>query len=104
MVESLGSAAIRAGDARIASVQRAQAAAPTAEVQAPAKAKAPAEAAAPPPATMASSMAEKPPVDASRVQQIKTALANGTFPLSPSTIADQFIALKYDWMSRNEPA
>jgi negative regulator of flagellin synthesis FlgM len=53
---------------------------------------------------MASAMAAAPPVDADRVQEIKTALANGTFPLSPSTIADQFIALRYDWMSQNEQA
>jgi negative regulator of flagellin synthesis FlgM len=102
MVESIGSATIRAGIAPVTNVQRAGAAAPVASVATAAK----------PTGTdatqasgaMASAMAAAPPVDADRVQEIKTALANGTFPLSPSTIADQFIALRYDWMSQNEQA
>ncbi len=102
MVESLGSATIRAGLSPVSTVQRAGPAAPV-SAAAPVGRTASADATRAPGA-MASAMAAAPPVDADRVQQIKTALANGTFPLSPSTIADQFIALRYDWMSQNEPA
>ncbi|KTT75531.1 flagellar biosynthesis anti-sigma factor FlgM [Sphingomonas endophytica] len=102
MVESIGSSTVRAGLAPVSTVQRSSAATPVAEVAPTAKA-APADATQAPGA-MASAMAAEPPVNADRVQQIKTALANGTFPLSPSTIADQFIALRYDWVSRNEQA
>ncbi|WP_298668541.1 flagellar biosynthesis anti-sigma factor FlgM [uncultured Sphingomonas sp.] len=51
------------------------------------------------PQTLASRLAAKPPVDSDRVQRIKNALANGTFPISPATLADQLIALRYDWLS-----
>ena len=44
-----------------------------------------------------------PPVDAERVAQIKKAIADGTFPLPPATIADRLIALKFEW-TRNDPA
>ena len=102
MVESLGSATARAGLSAVSTVQRTAKAGPVAAA-APVAKPAGAEATQAPGA-MASAMAAAPPVDADRVHQIKTALANGTFPLSPSTIADQFIALRYDWMSQNEPA
>jgi len=36
--------------------------------------------------------ASAPPVDAERVQQIKAALADGTYPLVPTKIADAMIA------------
>lgn len=102
MVESLGSATARAGLSSVSTVQRTTKAATVADAAPVAKAAGPDATQAP--GAMASAMASAPPVNADRVQQIKTALANGTFPLSPSTIADQFIALRYDWMSQNEPA
>lgn len=102
MVESIGSVTVRAGVSPVATVQRTAKAAPVAEA-APVTKQASTDAAQAPGA-LASAMAGSPPVNADRVQQIKTALANGTFPLSPSTIADQFIALRFDWMSRNEQA
>lgn len=52
--------------------------------------------------TLASQLAAKPPVDAERVRRIKEALANGTFPLSPATLADQLIALRYDWLANDK--
>ncbi|WEK44672.1 MAG: flagellar biosynthesis anti-sigma factor FlgM [Candidatus Sphingomonas colombiensis] len=52
--------------------------------------------------TLASRLAATPPVDSNRVQRIKDALANGTFPLSPATLADQLIALRYDWMANDK--
>lgn len=48
---------------------------------------------------VAAKLASRPPVDTERVQQIKNAVANGTFPILPATIADRLLALRYDWMS-----
>ena len=48
---------------------------------------------------LAASLAVKPPIDEERVAQIKKAIANGTFPILPATIADRLLALRYDWMS-----
>ena len=97
MVETVGNSTIKASDLRVASVSRPTAAAPVATPTAP-----PANVAVPARATLAKTMAAEPPVDSNRVQQIKAAIANGTFPLSPTTIADQFIALKYDWMATEQ--
>lgn len=51
----------------------------------------------------AAQLAAKPPVDTERVAQIKRAIANGTFPISPATIADRMLALRYDWIA-HDPA
>ncbi len=99
MVEMIGSATVRAGISPVTNVPRLGATAPVATTAKPGGTDATKA-----PGAMASAMAATPPVDSKRVQEIKTALANGTFPLSPSTIADQFIALRYDWMSQNEQA
>lgn len=40
----------------------------------------------------ASADAATPPVDAARVQQIRTALQNGSYPLVPTRIADAIIS------------
>ena len=97
MVDSVSSNTIRAGDLRIANVARV-AAAPAVTTDAPASSLPGVQA----PQTLARSMATKPPVDSERVAAIKSAIANGTFPLSPATIADQLIALKYAWMSHEQ--
>lgn len=47
--------------------------------------------------------AAAPPVDAERVARIKKAIADGNFPLVPSTIADRLLALKLEW-NPNEPS
>jgi negative regulator of flagellin synthesis FlgM len=52
---------------------------------------------------LASQLAAQPPVDADRVARIKRAIAEGTFPILPATIADRMLALRYDWMS-HDPA
>ncbi len=97
MVDSVSTSTIKAGDLRAGGVLRATAATPMAAASTtPAPARTPAPAA---PETLSRSMASSAPVDVERVQMIKSAIANGTFPLSPATIADQLIALKYDWMS-----
>ena len=41
---------------------------------------------------LAAALAAKPPVDDERVAQIKKAIANGTFPILPATIADRLLA------------
>ncbi len=53
-------------------------------------------------ASAAKGYAAKPPVDLDRVARIRKAIADGNFPIFPSTIADRLIASKYDWL-RNDP-
>jgi negative regulator of flagellin synthesis FlgM len=54
-----------------------------------------------PVAQLAGQLAARPPVDADRVARIKRAIAEGTFPILPATIADQLLSLRYDWMSHD---
>jgi negative regulator of flagellin synthesis FlgM len=42
-------------------------------------------------------MAASAPVDSDRVGEIKKAIATGTFPILPATIADRLLALKLNW-------
>lgn len=51
--------------------------------------------------TASQTMSARPPVDVDRVRLIKQAVETGTFPLSPATVADRLIALKYEWMSND---
>ena len=60
------------------------------------------EQAAPHVATLARSVAAAPPVDAERVARIKSAIANGTFPILPATIADQMMAMRFQWISHDQ--
>ena len=53
---------------------------------------------------IAAAMASKPPVDVDRVALVRRAIERGEFPILPATIADQMIALKYDWMSADDQA
>ncbi|WNO53682.1 flagellar biosynthesis anti-sigma factor FlgM [Stakelama saccharophila] len=48
-------------------------------------------------ASTARSFAEAPPVDAERVARIRQAVKEGSFPITPATIADRLIALKLQW-------
>ncbi|MCR5870507.1 MULTISPECIES: flagellar biosynthesis anti-sigma factor FlgM [unclassified Sphingomonas] len=54
-------------------------------------------------ASLTQSAAASAPVDAERVARIKKAIADGNFPLVPSTIADRLLALKLQW-NPNDPA
>jgi negative regulator of flagellin synthesis FlgM len=54
-----------------------------------------------PVAQLARQLAAQPPVDTDRVARIKRAIADGTFPILPATIADQLLSLRYDWMSHD---
>jgi negative regulator of flagellin synthesis FlgM len=51
---------------------------------------------------LASELASKPPIDMDRVTRIKKAIADGTFPILPATIADQLLALKMNWVPNDE--
>lgn len=53
--------------------------------------------------TLAQAAAQKPVVDHERVAQIRKAIADGKFPLIPSTVADRLLALKMEWRP-NDPA
>lgn len=44
--------------------------------------------------------ASQPPVDADRVHDIRKALAQGRFPISPAKIADRLIAVHYRWQEK----
>jgi negative regulator of flagellin synthesis FlgM len=46
---------------------------------------------------LAQPLATAPPVDVDRVSKIKKAIADGKFPLVPSTVADRLLALKLEW-------
>ena len=48
---------------------------------------------------LAVEMAARPPIDRDRVQQIKHAIENGSFPIVPARIADRLIAASLDWAS-----
>jgi negative regulator of flagellin synthesis FlgM len=48
---------------------------------------------------VAAELSARPPVDADRVSQIKRAIATGTFPILPATIADRLLAVRYEWMN-----
>jgi negative regulator of flagellin synthesis FlgM len=52
--------------------------------------------------TVAAQLSASAPVDMDRVQKIKQAVADGRFPLSPTTIADALIAARYEWMSNDQ--
>jgi negative regulator of flagellin synthesis FlgM len=98
MVDSIGAKPSVAGDR---SVARIAAAAPTTVVQTPVLPKQ--ISVVPESIALAKSMAASPPIDASRVAAIKKAIATGTFPILPATIADRLMALRLDWNS-NETA
>ena len=46
---------------------------------------------------LAQVLAAEPPVDLERVAKIKRAIATGSFPILPATIADRLLALKLEW-------
>ena len=95
MVESVSNGG-KVSDLSLAPVTRVASAAPVKQVVSGAAAETAAT------ASTAKAMAASAPVDADRVRVIKAAVESGTFPLSPATIADRLIALKYEWMSHDE--
>lgn len=49
------------------------------------------------PVSTAKALSASAPVDVERVARIRRAVEEGRFPLSPATIADRLIALKFEW-------
>ena len=96
MVDPIGPKGSTPSDLRVAPVTPVAAAPKVAPVAAP-------EVQVSPTAQLSGQLAARPPVDTDRVARIKQAIADGTFPILPTTIADQLLALRYDWMS-DEPA
>ena len=47
-------------------------------------------------------LAATAPIDLDRVARIKQAIADGTFPILPGTIADNLIALRLQWTAEDE--
>lgn len=99
MVDPVGSKAVQGIERRLQPV------APVSAVRATASA-VQADAARAAPTTMqalSAPAAATPPVDVERVARIKKAIADGNFPLVPSTVADRLLALKLQW-NPHEPA
>lgn len=96
MVDPIGPKGLTPSDLRVAPAAPVVAAPKAAPVAAP-------EVQVSATAQLSGQLAARPPVDTDRVARIKQAIADGTFPILPTTIADQLLALRYDWMS-DEPA
>ncbi|MBC3942687.1 flagellar biosynthesis anti-sigma factor FlgM [Sphingomonas albertensis] len=102
MVDSIGAKPSVAGDR---SVVRVAAATPTTAVQTPVQTSVQPQAQASVRSdslALAKSMASAPPVNASRVAEIKKAIASGNFPILPATIADRLMAFRLDWTSNDK--
>lgn len=100
MVDSIGAKPSVAGDR---SVVRVAAATPTTAVQTPVQPQPQAQASVRSDSlALAKSMASAPPVNASRVAEIKKAIASGNFPILPATIADRLMAFRLDWTSNDK--
>ncbi|MGU3389527.1 flagellar biosynthesis anti-sigma factor FlgM [Sphingomonas sp. M1A8_2b] len=104
MVDSIGTTPSVAGDR---SVARVAAATPTMAVQTPVQPSPQAAAQAQNPVVsdsiaLAKTMASSPPVNATRVAEIKKAIAAGNFPILPATIADRLMALSLAWNSNDK--
>ncbi|WBH15657.1 flagellar biosynthesis anti-sigma factor FlgM [Sphingomonas radiodurans] len=93
MVDSIGVKPL-INDRKITEIQRV--AAPAAAVSV---AKQPETTQAP---TVAAQLSVAAPVDVDRVKKIQQAVAEGNYPLSPTTIADALIAARYEWMSHEQ--
>ncbi len=100
MVDPIGAKPVTAADRRVAPVQTSVASAPAPVAPVPA---APATVATAATVALARSLAAQPPVDTDRVARIRAAIANGTYPILPETVADRLIALKLDW-NPHEPS
>jgi len=99
MVESIGLKAI--GGER--SVPRVATTAPAPAVPNPLANPTPAQSAiASQAATVARQLSASAPVDMERVAAIKRAIADGSFPILPSTIADRLLALRLEWAPNGE--
>lgn len=46
---------------------------------------------------VARDLSSSAPIDHERVAKIKQAIASGTYPIAPETVADRLLALKLEW-------
>ncbi len=98
MVDSIGPKAPTPRDRRIAPLGGATTAAPVASVADQPLADVQS---ANPVASLTASLASEPPVDTAHVARIRQAIADGSFPISPATVADRLLALKMDWAAHD---
>lgn len=94
MVDPIGTKAVTTSDRRVAPVQTSVASTPGPLAPVAATTTTATSAAT---TSIARSLAAEPPVDYERVSRIRAAIARGTYPILPETIADRLIAIKLDW-------
>ncbi|KHA63669.1 MULTISPECIES: flagellar biosynthesis anti-sigma factor FlgM [Sphingomonas] len=104
MVESIGSKPLTGGERSVARIAATTPAQPVAQplAQTPDRA-VEAEPSATSSIALARTMAAAAPINEARVAAVKKAVANGTFPILPATIADRLLAFKLEW-APNDPA
>lgn len=96
MVDAIGSNRVATGDLARVTTTKTAPAAPVASVQSAG------ETAARESVALSKVLSSTPPVDTNRVAEIRKAIANGTFPILPATIADRMLALKMDWSTNDQ--
>lgn len=96
MVESIGSTPLSGSGSvtRVAAPAAAPAVQPVLQQTAQ---QAPAQPARTQLSNLARTLAASAPVDTDRVGEIKKAIADGSFPILPATIADRLLALRLNW-------
>lgn len=52
--------------------------------------------------TVLRDLSSAPPVDVERVARIRKAVEEGRFPFSPATIADNLLALRFEWTANDQ--
>ncbi len=104
MVESIGSKPLTGGERSVARIAATTPVQPSAQplAQVPDRA-VEAEPSATSSIALARTMAAAAPINEARVAAVKKAVANGTFPILPATIADRLLAFKLEW-APNDPA
>jgi negative regulator of flagellin synthesis FlgM len=99
MMEAIGIKAV-GGERSVTRIAATAPATPVASAAAPTPSPTPSPAPAPiasQAAGVARQLSSSPPVDMERVAAIKRAIADGSFPILPSTIADRLLALRLEW-------
>lgn len=99
MVDSIGATPLTGGDRGVTRIAATPAATSPSQTTAP---KAEAKPSATSSIALAKDMAAAAPINEARVAEIKKAIANGTFPILPATIADRLLALKLEWTSNDK--
>ena len=103
MVESIGSKPLTGGERSVARIAATTPVQPAAQplAQAPDRA-VEAEPSATSSIALARTMAAAAPINEARVAAVKKAVANGTFPILPATVADRLLAVRYEWLGNDQ--